>query len=442
MEADASLLSLNTLFGVLLVDILLSGDNAIVIALVCRTLPLPLRARALWLGVLGAFLARLVLTGFASLALNLPLLKLVGGLLLLKISVSLILDNHGSAAQHPPLGSAGQSIFQAAQTIILADLVMSLDNVVALSAITQNNFPMLLAGLLLSIPILMFGSMGVSRLLDRMPWLIWVGGALLGGVAGALIVDDPVFGGALNNPASLTPMLAPALSALFVLQWSRVISANRAALQGRPVPRALLSILFQRAPATLQRRPDAGASPLSAGSVQAAARAALRPVDPAETRAQKIQVDTPRPAAAAASERPTRSVAPAPQRPRAHGAPTGDYRVVLALGLFMLLTGGVTYYLVAVYEPPIPQQFLSYRCTQPAMTISFSPGASQIRFATARGVVMTPVQGDRIVWDDYREAGTTLGAAPPVKIVLADAGKLVIDGGMFSNAACDAQAPR
>ena len=170
MEVDASIWSMNVALGVLLVDILLSGDNAIVIALVCRSLSPAHRTKALWLGVLGAFGARLVLTTVASMAMNLPLIKLIGGLLLLKISIDLIVDN---AAQDglpiDPEGSTAEDIFAAARTIILADIVMSLDNVVALSAVTQNNFQMLMAGLLLSIPILMFGSLYIARLLDVFP---------------------------------------------------------------------------------------------------------------------------------------------------------------------------------------------------------------------------------------------------------------------------------
>jgi YjbE family integral membrane protein len=116
--------------GVLLVDILLSGDNAIVIAMVCRTLSKEHRTKALWLGVIGAFLARLVLTSCATLAMHLPLIKLIGGLLLLKISIELIVDNAHQGPNSPqPQHSSANDIFYAARTIVLADVVMSLDNV-------------------------------------------------------------------------------------------------------------------------------------------------------------------------------------------------------------------------------------------------------------------------------------------------------------------------
>ena len=227
MEADPSLLSFQVALGVLLVDILLSGDNAIVIALVCRTLSKEHRSKALWLGVLGAFFARLVLTACASLAMNLPLLKLVGGLLLLKIAIDLIIDNVAQNAKSgPPAHSSAQDIFTAAKTIVLADIVMSLDNVLALSAITQSNWQMLVLGLLLSIPILMFGSLYLSRLLDVFPYFLWLGGAMLGGIAGSLIIDDPVFGGAFSTASSLAPLIVPLLASGFVVLISRVIAAN------------------------------------------------------------------------------------------------------------------------------------------------------------------------------------------------------------------------
>ena len=200
MEADPSMLSFNVALGVLLVDILLSGDNAIVIALVCRSLSKEHRIKALWLGVLGAFLARLVLTSFAALTMNLPLIKLLGGLMLLKISIELIVDNAKNERLPEDLQHSSPSdLYAAAKTIVIADIVMSLDNVLALSAITQNNFQVLTVGLLISMPILMFGSFYISRLLDVFPYLPWVGGAILGAVSGALIIDDPIFGNAFAN---------------------------------------------------------------------------------------------------------------------------------------------------------------------------------------------------------------------------------------------------
>lgn len=422
METDASIWSLNVGLGVLLVDILLSGDNAIVIALVCRSLSKAHRTKALWLGIAGAFVARLVLTGVATLAMNLPLIKLVGGLLLLKISIDLVVDN---AAQDglpiDPEDSSAEDVFAAARTIVLADIVMSLDNVVALSAISQNNLQMLIAGLLLSIPILMFGSLYIVRLLDLFPWLVWAGGALLGGVSGALIIDDPIFDGALNGASSLANLFVPLLAAVFVLQMGRVMGMNARHMVGLAKPRRLVDILWQSAPAR-PAVPAAATAPVLAGSVQ------LAPIAASSGAAAVVAV----PAVKS-------SVKPAtPAKPTAGG----EHRVVMALGLFMLLTGGAIYYMLNVYQPPVPDTFFTYFCKEPALSISFRPSARQIRFATPKGVVLTTVIEDRIVWDDYREAAARLSIAPPVKILMVDAAKLVVNGGAFDNSSCLAASQR
>ncbi|WP_342619245.1 YjbE family putative metal transport protein [Rhodoferax sp. GW822-FHT02A01] len=419
METDPSLLSFNVALGVLLVDILLSGDNAIVIALVCRSLSKEHRTKALWLGVMGAFVARLVLTSCATLAMNLPLIKLIGGLLLLKISIELIVDNlqqsgDGAGPQH----SSAQDIFSAARTIVLADIVMSLDNVLALSAITQNNWQMLVAGLLLSIPILMFGSLYVARLMDVFPYLLWVGGAILGGVAGSLIMDDPVFGGAFSSASTLSNLVVPVIAAGFVVQISRVIATNAQRMQGVPKPPSLLSILWKSAPDA--PRADA-AVPQPVLALAVAAETAQHPVAKAA------------PVNAALATPPASTAKPVRPAPVAQG---GEHRVLIALGLFMILSGGAAYYLLNVYQPAVPDRFITYLCKQPAMAISYLPHAREIRFATAKGAVSTTVIEDRVVWEDYRDAGARLGAPPPVKILSADERQLVVNGGVFENTSC------
>ena len=410
MEADPSLLSLNVGLGVLLTDVLLSGDNAMVIALVCRSLSPAHRTRALWLGILGAFLVRLVLTSVANVAMNLPFIKLIGGLLLLKIAMDLMVDNADpNGLPIDAQSSPAQDVLAAAKTIVLADVVMSLDNVVALSAITQNNMPMLVAGLLLSIPILMFGSLYISRLLVVFPYLVWVGAAMLGGVAGALVIDDPVFNGYFNNASSMAPLAVPLLSAVFVVQMGRLIGRNLRAMAAMPKPPKVFDILWNTAPA------DARSVPPTAPVVAA----------------------VPAPVASPAL---TRTVQTAP--PRATAAPRGDHRVVMGLGLFMMVTGGVAYYMLNVYQPAVPDTFLTYFCKAPAMSVNFRPSANQIRFATPKGSVVAAVIEGRIVWEDYRESSARLAIAPPVKIITADVERLVVHGGNFENATCLALTPR
>ena len=425
MDADPSLLSFNVALGVLLVDILLSGDNAIVIALVCRRLSPAHRSKALWLGVLGAFGARLLLTSVATLAMNLPLIKLIGGLLLLKIAIDLMVDNAGQSDAVDASDSAPDDVFAAARTIVLADIVMSLDNVVALSAITQNNVSMLVAGLLLSIPILMFGSLYIARLLAVFPYLIWVGGAILGGVSGALMVDDPIFDGAFNNASSMAGLVVPLLAAVLVVQLSRVMLGNASAMRGLQKPRSFFDIVWSRQ------------APHGADLLPVAVAAAVAPAAHAVPVVAQTVLAAPVAASAAA---PVAAIRVPPSA--GAGQSFGDHRVVMALGLFMVLAGGLAYYMINAYEPPAPQGSFTYFCKAQGMSISFRPHAGQIRFATTKGVVSTTVIEDRIVWEDYREAGARLAVAPPVKVVSVDAAQLVVNGGMFDNAACAVAAQR
>ncbi len=423
MEADPSLLSFNVTLGVLLVDILLSGDNAIVIALVCRSLSPVHRTKALLLGVIGAFLARLALTSCATLAMSLPLIKLIGGILLLKISIDLIVDTaeHDAAPSNQGHSSAGD-LFAAARTIVLADVVMSLDNVLALSAITQNNWPMLVAGLLMSIPILMFGSLYVSRLLDLFPYLLWVGGAILGAVSGALIIEDPILGGVFSNASSLAALVVPVLAGGFVVQISRVITVNAQRMRSVPKPEALLDILWRGESQAPMVRTLADVHSAEAHRAQAAATP--QELAMAATPVNQVPV------------RATTGVIRPPVSIPASVSTGGDHRVLIALGLFMLLSGGLLFYMLNVFQPPVPNQFINYTCKQPAVSISYWPGGREIRFTTAKGAVATSVIEGRIAWEDDQQAGTALAIKPPSKLVSADSGKLVLNGGAFENTTC------
>ena len=236
MEITSTALSFQVILGVLLVDILLSGDNAIVIALVCRSLPKSAQAKVMWIGILGAFLARLFMTSIAVFVMEWPLIKLIGGLLLLKISVDLVLDNAKlSRANGLPVEITPQSTtWAAARTIILADVVMSLDNVLALSAVTDNHLGMLVVGLVLSIPILMFGSIYISRALDRFPLLLWVGAAILGGVAGSMLIEDSLLDPYVPQDIPWLHFVASAVAAVGVIAVGYGVLRRRMRLQSKP----------------------------------------------------------------------------------------------------------------------------------------------------------------------------------------------------------------
>ena len=169
------------------INIVLSGDNAIVIALAARSLPEHQQKKAIFWGSGAAIIMRIVLTIFAVALLQLPWLKIVGAGLLLWIGVNLMLPDDGgeSVASHDSLGSA-------IKTILIADLVMSVDNVIAVAAAAKDNMTLLIIGLVISIPLIIFASTLLLKLMDRFPIIITIGAALLGFVAGEMAVTDPV----------------------------------------------------------------------------------------------------------------------------------------------------------------------------------------------------------------------------------------------------------
>lgn len=178
---------------IVVIDILLGGDNAVVIALACRKLPPAQRTQGIIWGTAGAIVLRVVLILFAMTLLNLPFLKFVGALLLVWIGVKLIApddDDHDNIA-------GSDKLFAAIKTIIVADLVMSVDNVIAIAGAAQNagehSTLLVVLGLLISIPIIVAGSQLVIKLMARFPFIIVAGGMLLGWIAGGMLVTDPVF---------------------------------------------------------------------------------------------------------------------------------------------------------------------------------------------------------------------------------------------------------
>jgi YjbE family integral membrane protein len=173
---------------ILMINIVLSGDNAVVIALACRNLPPKQRRIAVFGGVLGAVGARVVLTAFAVSLLQLPWLKLIGAVLLVWIGVKLIAADSESDRDI----KADERLWSAIYTVVMADVIMSLDNVIGVAAAARGNVSLLVLGLAISIPIVVFGSGIVMKLLTRFPILIAAGGGLLGYVAGDMAATDPV----------------------------------------------------------------------------------------------------------------------------------------------------------------------------------------------------------------------------------------------------------
>ena len=208
---------------IIMIDLLLSGDNAVVIALACRNLPPDQRRKGILFGVGGAIGLRIVLTFFAVSLLALPYLKLIGALLLIWIGIKLILpeDEHTESNI-----KADARLIGAIKTIIVADFVMSLDNVLGVAAAAKGNVSLLVFGLLISIPLIAWSSQLVLKLIDRFPYIIYAGGALLGYVAGEMLVSEVLLAPLVDAQHQLH-WLIPASCALLVLVIGKWLAMRR-----------------------------------------------------------------------------------------------------------------------------------------------------------------------------------------------------------------------
>lgn len=211
-------------FKIIMIDLLLSGDNAVVIALACRNLPEAQRRKGILFGVGGAIGLRIVLTFFAVSMLALPYLKLVGAMLLLWIGIKLILPEEEHDASSI---KADTRLFGAIKTIIIADFVMSLDNVLGVAAAAKGNVSLLVFGLLISIPLIAWSSQLVLKLIDRFPFIIYAGGALLGYVAGEMLVSEALFATMVEAHHYLH-WLIPVFCALLVLVIGKWLALRKA----------------------------------------------------------------------------------------------------------------------------------------------------------------------------------------------------------------------
>lgn len=220
------------LLQIIWVNILLSGDNAVVIALAARSLPPAQQKKAIVIGSAAAIVMRIVLTLVAAKLLLLPWLKLTGALLLVYIGVSLLLPEDEDDGH----GKSHGNLLTAIRTIMIADLVMSLDNVVAVAAAAMGDTTLLVLGLAISIPLVIFGSTLLLKVIERFPIIVWVGAALLGFIAGELLVGDPALqepiariDGALGVSEHNFALMAGALGAVLVLTLGKIFIARRAA---------------------------------------------------------------------------------------------------------------------------------------------------------------------------------------------------------------------
>jgi len=182
--------------SIVIIDLTLAGDNALVIALAVRTLP---KRQQFWgriWGTVGAVVLRLLFIGVITILLQIPLLQFVGGLILIWIALKLIRQETGSEEGHVRQGT---TMLEAVWVIIVADVVMSLDNVLAVAAAAHGDMVLVVFGIALSLPLVVWGSGILARLMNRYPWIVWLGGGILGYVAGEMILKDPVIQGWLGE---------------------------------------------------------------------------------------------------------------------------------------------------------------------------------------------------------------------------------------------------
>jgi len=179
---------LSGLISVIIVNVILSGDNAVVIAMAVRSLPRSQRQKGIIIGAAGAVLLRIVLTFFVARMLQTPYLKLIGGLVIVWLAVKLFVDVTPEDGADQEAGT----IWQALKIIVIADITMSLDNMLGVGAASRGNVFLLIFGLTTSIPIIIFASNLLSMLMDKYPIILYFGAAVLGKVGGEMIITDPV----------------------------------------------------------------------------------------------------------------------------------------------------------------------------------------------------------------------------------------------------------
>ena len=186
------------LAGIGVLNLLLSGDNALVIALAVRALPKRQRILGQIWGAFGAVVLRLLFVAIITVLLRIPLLQLVGGLLLVWIAVRLVRpdDQAGGSTKH------GASLWEAIWIIVVADVTMSLDNVLAIAAAARGEMTLVILGIALSLPIVVWGAGLLAKLMNRYTWIVWLGGGLLGYVAGEMMIEDKAVHAWLGGGAS------------------------------------------------------------------------------------------------------------------------------------------------------------------------------------------------------------------------------------------------
>ena len=225
---------------ILFINLLLSGDNALVIALACRGLPSADVRKAMLFGTSGAIVLRIAMGSVALLLIRIPFLRVAAGVILVVIAIRLTLQRDDPetlaaldadpVSEEDALRRARADLLSAVWAIIVADVAMSFDNVVAVAAIAQDSVFYLIFGLAMSIPMLVWGSTLIRQLLDQNGYLVRLSGAFLGWVAGSIAVSDPMVASSIDAYAPFLPIAIPAACAIFVVWQSLILEPRRETL--------------------------------------------------------------------------------------------------------------------------------------------------------------------------------------------------------------------
>lgn len=213
--------------SIILANILLSGDNAVVIAMAARALPPHQQKKAVIWGSGAAIVMRIVLTIIAAQLLRLPFLKIIGGLALFYIGTDLLTDSD----EEGDIGGENGGLMHAIRTILVADLVMSLDNVLAVAAAAKGDNVLLIAGLAISIPLIIFGSTMLMKVMERFPIIITAGAGLLGYLGGEMLLTDPAVPQYLGDVSHAAVSAAGAAGAALVVGMGMYLNKRRRTLQ-------------------------------------------------------------------------------------------------------------------------------------------------------------------------------------------------------------------
>jgi len=216
------------LFQICVINVLLSGDNAVVIALACRDLPKKQAKQAFAIGAVGVIFLMTGLTAFAAYLMSLPYLEIIGSVLLLWIGVKLLAPGEEEKEE----GKVATHFWHAVRIIIIADIVMSLDNVLAMAGVAKGHLGMLFVGMVITIPLVLFGSALIMKLMEKFPVFITFGAGLLGWVAGEMAIADPSIKGAIDARFHYLEWVAPIVGAIAVVLAGRML-AHRQARNGK-----------------------------------------------------------------------------------------------------------------------------------------------------------------------------------------------------------------